>query len=1221
MDKHRGQCEPFKMSHLKLSCLGSPEIYHNNQPLTFRTRKTLALLIYLAVEGGQQSREKLTALFWPESDSSRGRGMLRTTLRHLRKVMDPLDERYLIIDNQTLGFNTTLNVDFDLQLVETTINKLEQGQPQSNDDQFIAKLQMAVDCYRGSFLEGFTLGDTPDFDDWITLQREMWQERANRLFETLTQRYFERGDLGRGIETATRWQAHDPFNEAAALQLIQLHFANHNRTAALQTYEAYQTVVEAEFGVVPSARMEALTKRIRASTIIPMPSPTIEKQAPNDLTFVGRSDEFARLKAIFEQTRQGQTQVAILTGEAGIGKTRLATQFLTWATANGADILTGRAFEAGGRLPYQPLVQCFRSRIAQENAPDDLLPDIWLAELSRLLPDLRDRYPDLSEPQADESTAQTRLFEAMARLGQALAERGPLLIFLDDAQWADLASLDALQFVLAHWNETEAPILLLLSARSEAFATNAESKSGLMRLTSEVSSTRFDLDNLSQEEILGLVTTLQPNQAKTMDASATSEETKATTIKLDVFAEALHTETAGHPFFVTETIKALLEQRILVPAQTSQGGAQLMWRTLTGDTKGRLPFLRVIPMSVRQAILDRLARLTPTAKTLLTSAAVLGQETTFEQLCQVSALEEMAGLDALEALVERRLLLERPEMTPTYLVAHDLMRDVLYEEVGTARKRILHRRAMTVLPEAEPARLAYHALAAGAIDAAFDYSIAAGDAAFALSAADEAVSHYETAHQLLSDTSLSTPEMSVYQHLYTRLGRALELKSTFEAALAIYEELEQVAKQHNDPTVEMAAVMGQITICALGGSPLFDPERAAALLTHASDRAKVLNDQAIEVEILWRMMQLYIFGTGQLQDAIEIGERALALARELDLPEQIGYVLGDLSIAANFAHIQPYSYSLELMTEAGQIWQALGNRSMETNALSICASIYSYMGRYDEAFALSAKSHKMCLETDNLWGLWASRSFIGYSYLERGQVDQALEVLEYLVGLGEEHGFPYPLTYCRANLALVYGAIGLLDKGLETAYLALEADVATRQVVIHISAILAQLYLKQGQPEKAQSLVDQALTDPQRQKQPKWAVYLPVVQAELALHHQNYEQVLEITAAYIADLHHLGIRKYLLPPLFFRGQALLGQNQPDAARACWLEALAAAEEMKAHRWQWQILFALSQLESDPAEAERHHQQARDIIATIVEGTPLNLRDSFLTLPEVQAVVA
>src|SRR5437868_10899125 len=152
-------------------------------------------------------------------------------------------------------------------------------------------------------------------------------------------------------------------------------------------------------------------------------------------------------------------------GEAGIGKTRLAKEFLAWAEVEGADVLQGRAFETGGRLPYQPVIEALRRRIERENAPDDLLSDTWLAELSRLLPELCERYPDLPAPIGDKSVARNRLFEAVARLLQALAARTPLVLFIDDVQWADAASLDVLHYLARRFAESQTPALPLLTLR------------------------------------------------------------------------------------------------------------------------------------------------------------------------------------------------------------------------------------------------------------------------------------------------------------------------------------------------------------------------------------------------------------------------------------------------------------------------------------------------------------------------------------------------------------------------------------------------------------------------------------------------------------------------------------------------------------------------------------------------------------------------------------
>jgi predicted ATPase len=260
---------------------------------------------------------------------------------------------------------------------------------------------------------------------------------------------------------------------------MQLHFATGDRTAALQTYETCRAMLAREFNAMPAPETEALAERIRVKDI-PRKRPTpqsrelVSSVLAVEPPLIGRGNEHSDLVTLYYTLPHAGPQVVTLTGEAGIGKTRLATEFLGWAMAQGADVLQGRAFEAGGCLPYQPLVEALRGRLARENAPGDLLTAPWLADLSQLFPELRERSPDLPFPSSDETTARTRLFESVARLGQALAKRAQLVVFIDDLQWADASSLDLLHYVSRRWAESNSPILLIFSLRSEALAITPE---------------------------------------------------------------------------------------------------------------------------------------------------------------------------------------------------------------------------------------------------------------------------------------------------------------------------------------------------------------------------------------------------------------------------------------------------------------------------------------------------------------------------------------------------------------------------------------------------------------------------------------------------------------------------------------------------------------------------------------------------------------------------
>jgi DNA-binding SARP family transcriptional activator len=166
VEKETGQ----KISRLKLAWLGTPLINYGDQPITFRTRKALALLIYLTTEAGIHTREKLTTLFWPESDATRGRGMLRTTLAHLREV---LDTAYLSVEPQALSFAFQSNFELDLHTLQVALDLIQSQPSPAVRERVMSQLQRVVNLYRGDFLEGFSLADTPAFDDWVSLQREV----------------------------------------------------------------------------------------------------------------------------------------------------------------------------------------------------------------------------------------------------------------------------------------------------------------------------------------------------------------------------------------------------------------------------------------------------------------------------------------------------------------------------------------------------------------------------------------------------------------------------------------------------------------------------------------------------------------------------------------------------------------------------------------------------------------------------------------------------------------------------------------------------------------------------------------------------------------------------------------------------------------------------------------------------------------------------------------
>ena len=265
-------------------------------------------------------------------------------------------------------------------------------------------LQQAVTLLRGDLLAGFSLSDAPEFDDWASMQREVLHRHALEIFDRLSQIQFEAGELANAIATATRWVAHEPLDEAAYRRLMQVHFANGDRSAALQAYASCCALLTRELAIEPSAETTSLAQRIKSSKLTARADDHARSREPVSLPadqlhtswpMVGRAFEHGQLVSAYHALFTGHPQVITLEGEPGIGKTRLAVEFLAWAGAQGATVLQSRALE-GGHLPYQPIVEALRS--LPTLAELLTLSPIWLAELSRLLPEVADLASDLPTP-------------------------------------------------------------------------------------------------------------------------------------------------------------------------------------------------------------------------------------------------------------------------------------------------------------------------------------------------------------------------------------------------------------------------------------------------------------------------------------------------------------------------------------------------------------------------------------------------------------------------------------------------------------------------------------------------------------------------------------------------------------------------------------------------------------------------------------------------------
>jgi DNA-binding SARP family transcriptional activator len=776
---------------LHLALLGSPEARLGKRALKFPTRKTLALLAYLAAEPGEHQRNHLAALLWPEASAERSHASLRNTLGHLQAALRGASGRaqttYVAVTYGALALNPEAGLDLDLQTVERAYSQARADRSNRAAPDGTASrpvLQAAAGCYHGDFLEGFSLGDAPGFDDWAGVQREVWRRRLGLILDRLSEIQFAGGEFSSAAETAALWIKLDALNERAYRRKMRAHFAAGERGQALETYAACRAILAAELHAEPEPDTEAMAAHIRQQLVLaPLATLPVTPVVFLGTLFAGRTSEQHALEKRYGRASQGQPQMVTLHGEAGIGKTRLAAEFMTWSRGQGAEVIQGRAFESGSHMPFQPLVEALRSRLDQPGERNDQPAAPWLAPLLPLLPQLRERYPGLSAAGAEPAADQTQLFEPLVRLMLALAGAAPLVLFVDDLQWADSTTLEALQYAARRWRSSGARVLLLLGVRSEALQPSPQHRlpslnDWLAQVERELEPYHLPLGPLGPEATLGLVRSILAPPS-------------------DDFARWVYDETRGQPFYLNETLKDLLERGVLHPRRRAAGG----W-AFELDAEHDLGRAALVPSTVRAVIRARLDRLSPNASALLVAGAVLEHDLTFERLGAVANLPEAVGLPALDELLSSRMLLEVDQTGGAggYTFINDMFRDVVYTEAGDARRRLFHRRALDVLTAAgaPAAVLAYHALVAGQAEVAVRHSLSASREALRLAAAQEARVHLEQARDLAQDGLPLPAELEAHiRDLYAQLGRAYERNGQPEQAAAIQAEVERLAPRQN----------------------------------------------------------------------------------------------------------------------------------------------------------------------------------------------------------------------------------------------------------------------------------------------------------------------------------------------------------------------------------------------------------------------------------------
>ena len=494
----------------------------------------------------------------------------------------------------------------------------------------------------------------------------------------------------------------------------------------------------APFTDVGCLELKGLPVPVAACEVTWEPLPVSPVPLPSLLTdmgriFVGRDAELERLALLWKEASAGEMRVALLAGEPGVGKTRLAAEQARRVYDEGATVLAGRCDEDLG-VPYQPFVEALRHFMDHAAGLSERLGR-YGGELTRLVPELGERVPGLPGPlPSDPETERYRLFEAVTDWLAVASVEEPLLLVLDDLQWAAKPTLLLLRHVV---RAGSGRIQIVGTYRDSELTHDHPLVEVVSGLRAQLSVERLALTGLDDVAVAAFV---EQAAGRTLDQAGVA------------LARAVYEETDGNPLFVREVLRHLVETGAV---ERLEGG----WTTRrTADQLG-------IPEGVREAVGHRLSRLSGPTNQALRVAAVVGPEFELGVVRAAGELSEAALLDAVEEAAAARLLIEVSATRCRF--AHALIRATVYESITAARKVALHRKAAEAIETIHAAALddyvptlAHHWAKASApvtdVAKAVDYARRAGDRALALLAHDEAANYYTSGVDLL-DASGADP--------------------------------------------------------------------------------------------------------------------------------------------------------------------------------------------------------------------------------------------------------------------------------------------------------------------------------------------------------------------------------------------------------------------------------------------------------------------------------
>ncbi len=854
---------------------------------------------------------------------------------------------------------------------------------------------------------------------------------------------------------------------------------------------------------------------------------------------VGRRSELGRLRELWVLVQQGSARLALISGEPGVGKTRLANEILLYAQLNGAHVLKGGCYEYEAASPYLPFSEALRDWIHVQH--DYLLrqqidaagkPGSIAAELSRLAPEIEARLgPLLPNPPLPPNEERLRLFDHLARLLHHLAEEKGLLFFIDDLHWADHGTIALLHYLLRRLRDER--LLVLAAYREVELDRNHPLAEALVDWNRERLSMRFPLGRLSQAETGQILANLLGH------VNISSE-----------FITVIHHETEGNPFFIEEAVKSLIE------------GGQI-YRVDDHWERKEIADL-AIPQSIKEAIGRRLNRLSPACLEALHTAAGLGKTFTFNELAAVSNAGEDQLLNALDEASAAQLLqpgypgedargngkngaTHAPALSDhpaeSFAFTHDKIREVLYEELNPIRRRRLHQRIgeglerLSASSQAYIQDLAFHFVESGDLPRGLRYSIQAAESGERLFAHEEALRYYERAVECAEALN----ETEQLAEIHTAIGQVYFWCGPFSRAVEAYQRALALSK-----AIERRAAL-KMRIGSIYAN--VGDERGLPYLQEALDE---LNPQTQPNDLGWvyTMLGRYHHYRREFDKAVQFLTRACEIATPLDNPDTLGAI---------------YAFFSGTCQQSGK-WE-------ESNAWAQRCIELGERLNYPHASALG---YEFLAENAYVLGDW--RASLSYAARDRE--------------IGERIGSQSRIAWAESAFAHAHHVHGDLPAALQAIQRSLEITdrIGDRRLAVMLRARRSQLYADLGDFEAAQADADWVMARAAESGQQQiyfWALGAP---AHLAFVQGQGEALLALSPLYLEKVGNRPLHQDAM------GNLLLGNLEQAANILNGLSKQSPESELPLDRaWRLMMLGMLHRLRGAFGQAAAPLDEAVSIL--------------------------